>query len=283
MSEIEIGVQIPVSVKLTQRVKNLQDHLIASNGTNEISWYGSVLEPAEGQFIVDDIFVPEQEVTGGTTRATDAGFAKLHEFLRQTDAGQDKLRRLFYWGHSHVNMAPNPSAQDVQTLGSLVQRGYEKYIRGIFNRRGEATVWLCQDGPYFSAAIPVKDFDVIREISESDMAYLDYALKNNVRSAAPAPEAVVQGPTYFGQDNPIGLSSAQQYEQRRRHYQACRDKQPGAGSLFDQSLGEPTHRQPPRCNFDCDNCRVVGCVLEGRVLNGKVGANVGVQNTPAGA
>lgn len=284
MADVEIQMQAEkLSVRLTQRVKNMQDYLIAKNPKNEISWYGSVIEDPEGHFIIDDIFVPEQVCSAATTRATDEGFSKLFEEMKATQDGQDKLGRLYYWGHSHVNMGVSPSGQDVETLGSLVMRGFKRYLRGIFNLRGESTMYLCQDGDYFSAAVPITDVSVLTDLSSKDIEYMERVLTENVKTTV-ATEYVVTGDTkpttgtpYFTSANPLGKfdssEMAARYNARRQHFAAQQRGGIGQGQLFAGGVPAPT--QYSVCEFDCDNCANIACRLRASVLKG--GGHVGVQ------
>jgi hypothetical protein len=105
-----------------------------------------------GNFYIDEIFVPEQEVTGVETDPTDEGqFKVMNELAEMGEEGMKKIERLRFWGHSHVYMGTSPSGTDENTPLNYERLGLPWFIRGIFNKHGRAefTVYLFEEGHRF--------------------------------------------------------------------------------------------------------------------------------------
>ncbi len=102
----------------------------------EISWLGTV-EKLEGEvYLIDRVFLLEQEVDHTVTDIDELGAGKLaQELLSQGAEGVEVIKRLRYWGHSHVRMSTHPSGQDDRTMESF--RGNPWYVRGILNQEGK--------------------------------------------------------------------------------------------------------------------------------------------------
>jgi len=68
-------------------------------------------------FLVSEIFLPKQAVNA-TTTAFELGDGAQGSFWSeiQKERGIETVNGIRYWGHSHVNMAPNPSGQDDKQL-----------------------------------------------------------------------------------------------------------------------------------------------------------------------
>ena len=102
----------------------------------EVGWVGLVEKYGDNDYLITDIFVPEQEVSGVTTEIEDDAMTKLT--LHLIDQGLDP-GQLIYWGHSHVNMGVGPSGQDERQLAEYIEH-CPVFIRGIYNKKGEAKV-----------------------------------------------------------------------------------------------------------------------------------------------
>lgn len=102
----------------------------------EVGWFGTVEEFDNGDFLIEDIFVPEQEVTLAETDIKSEAMAQLALDLEMRGIDSTKLR---YWGHSHVNMAVSPSATDEDQIAEYLD-DVEWFIRGIHNKRGEQKI-----------------------------------------------------------------------------------------------------------------------------------------------
>lgn len=110
----------------------------------EIGWYGTVDVLADGKLLVDAVYLFPQEVSAATTETSGQDqnkfIMKLFEKYDTEKAG-DIINRLRLWGHSHVNMATNPSGTDdnqmINFADNLINSDTPFMIRLIMNKRGD--------------------------------------------------------------------------------------------------------------------------------------------------
>jgi hypothetical protein len=115
----------------------------------EVGWLGTVSRRPNGDFLIEQVFLVEQEVTSVETELTVEGREKLVlELLSKGDPGLEQANKLRFWGHSHVRMSTGPSGTDERTMEQFGTEGMPFYIRGIFTKlgRGEFTVYLYEQG-----------------------------------------------------------------------------------------------------------------------------------------
>lgn len=108
--------------------------MLVTSFSDEVAWHGTAVRHTKNEFIIEDIFVYPQEVTGSTVNTDQNGYTKwLYEF---DDDAFDKIRMQ---GHSHVNMGVSPSGVDSghreQILSQLDADMF--YIFMIWNKRLE--------------------------------------------------------------------------------------------------------------------------------------------------
>ena len=117
----------------------LKQEALIDNFSNEVAWHGiAKRDPDEKDaFIIEDILVYPQEVTGATV-TTDQ--QEYQEWLYAWD--DDVFNNIRFQGHSHVNMGVTPSSVDENLYESLLSQlnGDMFYIFAIFNKRGDRTV-----------------------------------------------------------------------------------------------------------------------------------------------
>jgi hypothetical protein len=126
--------------------------LIVETAPKEVGWLGTVERMPSGNFYIDEIFVPEQVVSGvETDPTTDGQFKVMNELAAMGEEGMAKIERLRFWGHSHVHMMTSPSSTDENTPLNYQRLGLPWFIRGIFNKfgRAEFTVYLFEEGHRF--------------------------------------------------------------------------------------------------------------------------------------
>lgn len=113
-------------------------YLIAVFGS-ECAWHGVVERHGEdkSEFIVKDILVYPQQVTGATV-TTDQ--TEYEDWMNALD--DDTFNALKFHGHSHVNMGVTPSSVDNEHQRGIVSQLNDSqfYIFGIFNKSGNR--WL---------------------------------------------------------------------------------------------------------------------------------------------
>lgn len=106
----------------------------------EVGWLGTISQRPDGDFLLEEVYLVEQEVTSVETELSTVGSEKLVlELLEGGDPGLDKVNKLHFWGHSHVRMGTSPSGTDESTMQRFAREGHEFYIRGIFNKLGRGT------------------------------------------------------------------------------------------------------------------------------------------------
>lgn len=102
----------------------------------EVGWHGFVRRSQDDDrtFIVEDIIVYPQEVTGSTITPDQAEYEAWREGL-----DDEHFNTCLFHGHSHVNMGVTPSGTDTtyqhDVLGGLAKDSFLVFM--IWNKRGE--------------------------------------------------------------------------------------------------------------------------------------------------
>lgn len=112
---------------------------IVSNSPKEVGWLCSV-EKQEPFYIIKDVYIFKQEVHATTTEITPEGLGVFAEELLAKENGVEIYNSIKAWGHSHVDMAVSPSAQDDSQMKVFEQGGNQFFIRMIANKKGELRV-----------------------------------------------------------------------------------------------------------------------------------------------
>ena len=102
--------------------------------SDEVAWHGIAARYGKGEFIIEDIMVYPQEVTGSTVNTDQDGYTKwLYEF------DDDLFNRIRMQGHSHVNMGVSPSGVDSGHREKILSQldGDMFYIFMVWNKRLE--------------------------------------------------------------------------------------------------------------------------------------------------
>lgn len=102
----------------------------------EVGWFGLVDTLDSGDYLISDIFVPEQTVTAAETDIPAEAMGALAIELESKGIDSSKLR---YWGHSHVNMSVGPSGTDEDQVAEYIEH-VDFFIRGIHNKKGASKV-----------------------------------------------------------------------------------------------------------------------------------------------
>ncbi len=107
----------------------------------EVGWLGLVDKVgASNDYLVTEIFVPKQLVTGSETEISDAAGGGYGELIMQLLDENKDTGKLLYWGHSHVDMGVSPSGQDENQVEEYLLNNIPFFIRGIYNKKGAARV-----------------------------------------------------------------------------------------------------------------------------------------------
>ena len=131
--------------------------------TKEVGWHGFVERTDDTTFIIRDIVVYPQTVTGTNVNTDEEKYALWLANISTAD-----LKTMRFQGHSHVNMACNPSSTDLELynkyLSALKENDY--YIFFICNKRGEINPFLydLKTNTKYTKA----DIDIVKETDMSE-------------------------------------------------------------------------------------------------------------------
>lgn len=103
----------------------------------EISWLG-VVEQTEEAYIVTDVMLFEQRVTGVTTDILETSLTSFGSKLI-AEGKADLFNKIRLWGHSHVNMTCFASKTDEETFEQFYP-SCDFFIRLIANKKEEIKV-----------------------------------------------------------------------------------------------------------------------------------------------
>jgi hypothetical protein len=140
----------------------------------EVGWLGLV-DTIGNDYLITEIFVPEQTVSGAETDIeADAMAALAMEIM---DANKDPSQ-LFYWGHSHVNMGVSPSGQDETQIDEYLV-DCPRFIRGIYNKRGESkvdvflreerAVWQCVENRIWTPGLAEGELAALKKLVDTNV------------------------------------------------------------------------------------------------------------------
>lgn len=153
-------------------------------GDKEVGWLGTVKLLPSGNFFIDQTYLLDQEVTPTETELSTEGLGKLMEELINKGGSDsaDTINRLRFWGHSHVRMGVSPSGTDENTMRRFGREGIPWYIRGIFNKVGDAqfAIYRYEDGyRILEAAWEVWDPNTKRTLLTSTSGASSYSIKGS--------------------------------------------------------------------------------------------------------
>ena len=113
--------------------------MLVDKTTTEIGWYGTVTKVPglTGVYVIEDIIVYPQKVTGATCEQLDN---KMFEFEMSLTTDQVNHKR--FHGHSHVNMGTTPSGVDEQFYHDILTQVTDFFIITVTNKRNEYTTRL---------------------------------------------------------------------------------------------------------------------------------------------
>jgi len=80
---------------------------LVMNFASEVAWHGTVTRVGNNEFVIEDIFVYPQEVTGSTVNTDQKAYSEWLYSLDDNTFNQIRMQ-----GHSHVNMGVSPSSVD---------------------------------------------------------------------------------------------------------------------------------------------------------------------------
>ena len=114
----------------------------------EFTFLGPV-ELDGNNYRIKDIYFPPQENTSTTTEITEEEMIEWSQEL-----GPEIANSLRFYGHSHVNMATNPSGTDLKTVEEFIQQ-YQLCIQFIVNKRWEIFLKLFDSSRFIIEKMPL--------------------------------------------------------------------------------------------------------------------------------
>jgi len=166
------------TVFMTREVYSRMWHFV-DIAAEEVSWYGTVRITPYGNYLIDEVFLPKQEVSATQTEISTEGLALLgQDLIDNRPNGVETANRLRFWGHSHVNMGTSPSPQDDTQMGKFSEDGCQWFIRGILNKLGrmEFTIYLWEAGVKIADA----PWAIYEHVDESMRAGIEAEFKAKV-------------------------------------------------------------------------------------------------------
>ena len=136
------------TVFMTREVFSRMWHFV-DIASEEVSWLGTVRMTKYGNYLIEEVFLLDQEVSATQTELSGEGQAQLAQYLIETRPdGVETANKLRFWGHSHVRMGTSPSHQDEKQMEKFQENGCSWFIRGILNKLGrmEFTIFLWEAG-----------------------------------------------------------------------------------------------------------------------------------------
>lgn len=110
---------------------------LVSEFPSEIGWHGTARRGDGDSYLVDDIIIYPQNVTGSTVTPDQVAYQNW--LMEQPDEIFENIR---FQGHSHVNMAVSPSTVDTAFYEEILSQLDDSmfYIFLVINKRGERHV-----------------------------------------------------------------------------------------------------------------------------------------------
>lgn len=105
--------------------------LLVHTHSEEIGWYGTVERHPNNQFIINDIIVYPQHVSGATCEQDES---RMFEFETSLTNEQVNARR--FQGHSHVDMGTTPSCVDEEFYKQLMEHVTDYFMVAVINKSG---------------------------------------------------------------------------------------------------------------------------------------------------
>ena len=145
--------------------------ILTHSRDTEIGWSGTVKRLDDEHFLVEEIYVPPQTVTGATYRTDNEEYSKWLMGMSDDEYNNMKLN-----GHSHVDMSVSPSSLDLEKQQEIVSQlnGESFYIFMIFNKKHDMDIRVYD----FKRNITVMN-DEVEVISPESIGLGDFLIHAN--------------------------------------------------------------------------------------------------------
>ena len=111
--------------------------MLVQHFDKEVAWHGTASKLEDGTYLISDILLYPQEVTGATVNTDQTEYQNW--LMSQPDEVFNNIRMQ---GHSHVKMSTSPSAVDLTHQEKILDQLDDNmfYIFLIWNKRNEKTI-----------------------------------------------------------------------------------------------------------------------------------------------
>lgn len=108
--------------------------------SEEVGFYAIVDDRGDYTYFVRDVFYPKHsEAHMATCEISPEGETKMMEWLIEHNR-EDDIEKVQFWGHSHVGMDTEPSAQDEKQAIERMKSTGNILIRAICNKSGQMAI-----------------------------------------------------------------------------------------------------------------------------------------------
>lgn len=184
--------------------------LLVDHFDTEVGWHCFAQRISKGQYVISDVEVYPQKVTGVTVDSSD----KYPEWL--ISHSDEEISRIRCQCHSHVNMSTSPSSTDLSNNRQyLEQLGNDDfYIFMIWNKKLEtdAKIYDFTDNIYYEDG----DIEIFIDEDVSIDEFLGVADEMVEKPSYKAPVTSMYGGSYYGTQYYGGCSSAENDKQNHK-------------------------------------------------------------------
>lgn len=119
----------------------LKQRTLVQECTQEVGWHGTVTRLSDSEFLIDEILVFPQVVSGTDVTPDETDYANwIMQFF--TDDEDTTIERMRFHGHSHVNMGTTPSGTDANYQSNMLAHIKDFYIFMILNKKNEMNIMI---------------------------------------------------------------------------------------------------------------------------------------------
>ena len=200
-----IIISTKAGLKMTELVRNC---------TKEVGWHGFVEKRDDTTYVITDIVVYPQTVTGTTVKTDELEYA---EWLMQLST--EEVKQMRFQGHSHVNMSCGPSPVDIDLynkyLANLADDDF--YIFFICNKRAElhAILYDLKTNTKYNTT----DINIVKE---TDMSAWYKEAEKNIKEEKPKYANTIT-PGFYGDDMHQAIMLERQAYYQHRDYGTFND------------------------------------------------------------
>lgn len=173
MSEKEVKVKFSTLYILPRALKRIMYYAKAADG--EVSGLGTIIKDKDGHYIVNEVYLLEQESSGADTELNPEAISKLMTDMMKEN--QDPSRLKFWW-HSHANMGVFWSGTD-DTCAETLSREFAFSL--VVNKSGEKLCRLDIYNPIRITFNHIKLEEIVEEDKELEKV-CELEVKQKVKS-----------------------------------------------------------------------------------------------------